>query len=459
MSRELLEEAGKPTKAGGGAIDVVNTLGWERTDLVIVPATMSRAGDRVREAGGAAVASQRLRTGELAFVATAVPGLGAKRYVFEAGPAESGAAVREGEKARISIDDAGGEGALGNGGISAVICRTSGAVRSLRWDDGGGHELVDAEKQAGLGHYLYVPGTDPATARTVSKVRVRAGESGPLVASLFIESDAPGAKGLTREYRIVSGLNRLDLSLAIDKEKVRKKESVHIAFPFSVPGGQARVDVGWGFVRPEIDQIAGACRDFFCARDSIDVSNEEFGVTWTALDAPLVEIGAITDETPREGERRAWLEKASPSSLVYSYAMNNYWHTNYKADQEGPVTLRYSVAPHRGNGTATVKRLGLEAASPLLPVSADAAAPVPRFPLTLDSPAFAAMSLRPSQDGEAWMLRLLNASDRAETLCLSGKAFLADRVLLSDLNEFPGPPNNRPLEVPAFYILTLRINR
>ena len=28
-----------------------------------------------------------------------------------------------------------------------------------------------------------------------------------------------------------------------------------------------------------------------------------------------------------------------PSPLLYSYAMNNYWHTNYKADQEGPVNF------------------------------------------------------------------------------------------------------------------------
>jgi len=151
--------------------------------------------------------------------------------------------------------------------------------------------------------------------------------------------------------------------VTIDKDRVRDKESVHIAFPFAVPGGTARVDVGWGSVRPETDQIAGACRDFFCARDSVDISNGEYGLTWTSLDAPLVEIGAVTDESPRQGERRAWLQKLDPSTRLFSYVMNNYWHTNYKADQEGAVTLRYAMSPHRGADGAAARKLGLEAST------------------------------------------------------------------------------------------------
>lgn len=58
------------------------------------------------------------------------------------------------------------------------------------------------------------------------------------------------------------------------------------------------------------------------------VSNRDYGVTWSAGNAPLIEIGAITAEQP-------WMKTIEPSSSFYSYVMNNYWHTNYKADQEG----------------------------------------------------------------------------------------------------------------------------
>jgi alpha-mannosidase len=182
-------------------------------------------------------------------------------------------------------------------------------------------------------------------------------------------------------------------------------------------------------------------------------------VTLTALDAPLVEVGAITDETPRESERRVWLRKVEPSTALFSYAMNNYWHTNYKADQEGPVTLRYAISPHRGSDTATAKKLGLEATTPLVAVRADAASPVPGIPLAIGPGTMVATSLKPSEDGKGWVLRLLNASDKPEKLRLSGQAFENGGVFLSDLAEIEGAPVSAPVELPGFGILTLRIRR
>jgi hypothetical protein len=453
MSKELFEEASRRSPAaaapaGSEAVDVVNTSSWERTDLAVLPANLSRAGDRVEDAAGRAVPSQRLRGGELAFLAESVPGFGAKRYFVKKGRPAShrGGAGTEGNTLR-------------SGAISAAVGPETGAVVSLRWGEGPGRELVDRSVQPGLAHYLYVPGTDPKTARTVSSAKVRPGEKGPLVASLVAVSDAPGSKGLVREYRVVAGRPRLDVSVTIDKEKVRDKEGVHVAFPFAVPGGDARVDVGWGFVRPEADQIPGACRDFLCARTSVDVSNPEFGVTWTSVDAPLVEAGAITDETPGDGERRAWRRSLSPSNLLFSYAMNNYWHTNYKADQEGPVTLRYAIEPHRGSDPAAAKRLGMEAMAPLVPVPADPSSPAPGLPLSVAPGPFVSTSLRPTADGRAWILRLLNCSEGAAGLRLSGEAFDRGRVFLSDLDETPGAPVSGPVEVPGFGILTLRIIR
>jgi alpha-mannosidase len=486
MSKELLAEAAKRSfgaalAADREAIDIVNTCSWERTDLVTVPAAMSGAGDMVRDGEGRDVPSQRLRTGELAFLASAVPGFGAKRYVVSSGPAAAmgragvkgrafGSPLARGLYLRAStaeVDPRVKPGApaavngneVGNGKISAGIGPDTGAVTSLRWADGPARELVDRDLAPGLGHYLYVPGTDPKTARTVSTVKVRPGEKGPLVASLIVESDAPGAKGLVREFRVIAGLSRFEIVLTLDKKKVREKEGVHIAFPFDVAGGTVRVDVGSGSVRPEADQIPGACRDFFCARDSVDISNNDFGVTWTPLDAPLGEIGTITDETPGDGERRSWLKSLDPSTLLFSYAMNNYWHTNYRADQEGPVTLRYAVEPHRGADPATAKKLGAEAMTPLVPMRADAAAPVPRFPLAVEPGSFVATSLRPSADGKAWILRLLNASDRPEELRLSGEAFDRGRVFLSDLGEGELIPVAGSVNAPGFGILTLRVRK
>jgi hypothetical protein len=247
--------------------------------------------------------------------------------------------------------------------------------------------------------------------------------------------------------------------VTVDKAPVREKESVHIAFPFAVPGATVRVDTGWAWARPEADQIEGACRDFLCARESVDVSNGEYGLTWTSLDAPLVEFGALTDETPRESERRVWRRKLEPSTTLFSYAMNNYWHTNYKADQAGPVTLRYSVSPHLGSDPATAKRLAAEASTPLIPVAADPDHPSPRFPLTVEPGPVVATSLKPAADGKSWLLRLYNASDRPAPVRLSGEAVARGRVFLCDIDGASPAPLHSSLDLPPSGILTVLILR
>lgn len=75
----------------------------------------------------------------------------------------------------------------------------------------------------------------------------------------------------------------------------------------------------------------------------VDVSNVRYGVTLAIIDAPLVEIGGMNAEVWNLDPARPWLKEVEPSQTVYSYVMNNYWHTNYKASQEGPVVFRYSL--------------------------------------------------------------------------------------------------------------------
>jgi alpha-mannosidase len=451
-SRELLAEVEGIQVSGAGrsartAIDVFNSCSWPRTDVAILSKEMSASGDLVKDASGNPVPSQRLSTGELAFLASGVPGMGAKRFFIE-----NGAALAGGE-ARVQANT------LENGRMSVAVDPMSGAVRSLRWTNGPSPEIVDSGRYPGLNHYLYVAGRDPKAAAGVLEVTVRPGETGPLISSLVVESGAPGARSLRREVQLVHGSDRLEFRDTIDKEKVRDKESVHIAFPFNVPGGVVRVDTGWAFVRPEADQIPGGCRDFFCAQKSVDVSNEDYGVTWTSLDAPLVEIGEITDETLKQGHVRAWRKTIPPSEILISYVMNNYWHTNYKADQEGRVTLGYAVQPHGGFDTAVIRRLGLEAARPLLPVPADEARPVPGFGLSVGPQQFIVTSLKPSEDGRGWMVRIFNAGARPAGLRLSGPLAGRGSLYLSNLLEEKLKWTAGQIEVPGFGIVTLRVDR
>ncbi len=456
ISRDLLDKAlrrwpANPSAADertGLAVAVYNTSSWPRTDLVIIPAALSRAGDRVTDDAGRPVASQRLSTGELAVLAQDVPALAAKRFIIRPGQAFAPAA--------------GAAGAAGNRLTSdkfkVTVDRASGAISSLVWKDRD-VELVDGRRDLGLNDYSYVPGYDPKQAVRNSQPRISIKEHGPLVASLLIESPAPGCRSLAREVRVVQGLDRLVLTNSLDKSKVRTKESAHFAFPFKVPDGTIRVDVGWGVVRPGADQLAGACVDYLSVQNWADVSGRDYGLTLAVPDAPLIEPGMITDESRNAFGTRSWRRMWHGGTTLFSYILNNYWHTNYRSDQEGPLTFRYALAPHGLFDAAQAKRFGTEVGQPLIVTPWPAAEAATGSLIEVSPASVLATSVKPSQDGRAVMVRLYGASGRPEKAQVKVPGRGEARVFLSDLLEGKARPVNGPIDIPAFGIVTIRIEK
>lgn len=270
------------------------------------------------------------------------------------------------------------------------------------------------------------------------------------MASLSIESEAPGCNKLTREVRIVDGLDRIDIINVVDKKKIYEKEGVHFCFPFNVPNGVMRMDIPWAVVRPETDQLAGACKNWFTIQRWVDVSNKKYGVTWVTVDAPLVEVGAITAETP-------WIKVIEPSQTIYSYVMNNYWFTNYRAYQEGRTTFRYSVMPHRRFSSAQASKFGIEQSQPLVAVPVESSSPIQQPLLSVKSTGVIVTSLKPSEDGQARIVRMFNVSGRVERAILVWAKPAPKTVWLSNFAEEEISKIRGTMVLAAYEIVTLRL--
>jgi hypothetical protein len=429
----------------GTALEVINTSSWQRSDLVTLSAGQSRAGDRVVDERGSAVPSQRLTTGELVFLAADVPQMGGKRFSIKPG------------KAAASGDVTVSGTVLRNSKVSVSLDAATGTIRSLK--TGGGRELVDSSAGSGLNQYLYVAGFSPAAARGNSAARIEVVEPGPLFAKIRVTSEAPGAKSLVQEITLRHGSPRVGMYNRIDKLQIRKKEGVHVAFPFNVPGGSWRMDGSWGIVRPEVDQLPGSCKDYFSTGRWIDRSNSEYGVTLTLFESPLVELGVMTDETPSSKLYRIWRTSVAPGGTVYSYAMNNYWHTNFAASQEGEAELHYSVIPHDTFSPVAAYRVGLEQSQPLLVRQIVTGEPASAPLFRIESPNVVATSLLPSVDGKAVLVRLYNAGEKPETFGITWLGLKPKNVWVSSLNESADVPAGRRLSLPPFGIMTLRCER
>ncbi|HYG24228.1 MAG TPA: hypothetical protein VEH04_15730 [Verrucomicrobiae bacterium] len=455
-SRALLAQALQSTgssSATENAIDLVNTLSWERTEVVFLPPDQSRAGDRVTDAKGKTIPSQRLSTGELVFVAENVPPFASKRYTVSKGPAlapkrlaKASGAVVENDVIRVRVDEKGG-------GIVEL---------SAKGIDGN---LVDTSSGEALNDYRYLIGDDVSKLQANGSVTLSVGESGPLVASIIVESDAPGCNKLRRELRVVAGRDYVEVINLVDKARLKAKsyydkdgkESVNFAFPFNIPDGQIWVDIPYAAMRPEKDQIASACKNWLTVGRWVDVANRNRGVTWITLDAPLIEVGGITATLLNsQTNPDVWRKRIEPTQKFYSWAMNNHWGTNYRAYQDGPTLFRFILRPHRG-GTdhAEATRFATAFTQPLQ-VSRSNGAQMSEPLLRLNTDDVIVTGLKPTDDGKGWIIRLFAANSKDHNVRLNWGDRAPKSVYLSGTNEKPGDKIGNRVAVPGFGVVTLR---
>jgi alpha-mannosidase len=257
--------------------------------------------------------------------------------------------------------------------------------------------------------------------------------------------------------RVVDGLDRVEISNLLDKQPIRAKEGLHFGFGFNVPEGTVRMDVGLAVVRPELDQIPAACKNWFSVQRWVDISNDKFGVTWAPVDAPLLELGGLTANLiGSQTDHRVWIEHLPPTQTLYSWVMNNHWHTNYRADQQGPTLFHYFLRAHRGYSPLESARFGVECSQPLIVSRAPARPPdrQPRFELSSDGVVVTAF--KPSDDGKAWIVRLFGASGKSQSVKLAWSDPKPSRVWLSDTSEKPLVKAPRSVAVPGWGLVTLR---
>ncbi|HVU98678.1 MAG TPA: glycoside hydrolase family 38 C-terminal domain-containing protein [Puia sp.] len=420
LSLQLLDSALPQGASIPNSIDIYNTNSWPRTDLILLSHKASAAGDKVTDAAGNTFPSQRLSTGELAFVAKDIPAFASRRYFIGQGAIPRSAA--------ISID----KNSIDNGIIKVVIDPTTGAITSLK-NKSIDNEFVDTDSSGGLNDYLFLPGNNLKDLQRNGPVTITVKEQGPVLAELRIESKAPGVEKLVRDIRLVNGFDYVEMTNVLDKlpaeldphpgdyrwANLHGKESLNFGFPFHVKEGTMRLDIPMAIMQPEKDQIPGSCKNWLEVGSWADVSNADHGITWVTLDAPLVEVGGIT-ATLLGGQSNpaVWRKHIEPTQKLYSWALNNHWETNYRAYQDGIITFRYALQPHRAYDPVASTKLATGLSQPLIITEAKGEAPTtPR--VQLSNQQLVALVLKPSTDGKAWILTLFNPSEQTQSTTLS----------------------------------------
>jgi alpha-mannosidase len=139
--------------------------------------------------------------------------------------------------------------------------------------------------------------------------------------------------------------------------------------------------------------------------------------------------------------------------------MNNHWHTNYKADQEGPTVFRYVICPHDAFDFTAAQRFGIERSQPLIAAPATEKPTVSGLPFRMDLGPAIVTSLRPTDDGRDLLVRLFNPTSDTVRVDLKQDTAASHAIRRCGLfGEADGAPV-KALDLPPWGFATLRWER
>lgn len=167
------------------------------------------------------------------------------------------------------------------------------------------------------------------------------------------------ANNLMVEYRIYNVEKKIEIVYRLRKKAVTDPEAVYIAFPYQVENGKIHLDVPGGNIEAGVDQIKGSSNDWYTVQNFATARNGSSQVVMCSQEIPLMQFGAIHTGRYKAG--------AVPQSTnMYSWPMNNYWVTNFNADQMGEMQWSYWINSSSDNSIAYATRFAWENRIPFL---------------------------------------------------------------------------------------------
>ena len=457
QSRRLFFGAMTSKPLGGpatDAIEVINTCGWPRSGLVTIYGGPNPEDVGLADDTGKLIETQLLSDGNIAFLATSVPALGSKIYkITQMQGQRSQIPSTKNQTNSKSIN-------LETLAYSLSIDSLTGAISSFIWHPGETpsqsarlhlekpdgvssvpSNLVDLSVYSGLNEYLYTSGRDPEKSSTGKLLEIRTIDDGPLVKTFSMELEAPGCESLNVTIRITDALGQVEIINTVRKKKVLEPEAVRFIFPWNVAGGEMTYDLAYGFCRPEKDQLPGANRNYLAMEHWIDISGKQGGVTVVCPDAALFETGKPGMDAIVTG----WVDTLPSSQTFLSYAMNNYWETNFAASQEGPCEFSYVIYPHEAFDPALAEQRAIGYRQPLITRKGGGWMKARPSLVQFMNRNLVITSVKPLDNGKALLVSVYNAGMKKEMPRLQNQG----KLQVSDPDGINGKPLDPAESIPA----------
>ena len=346
-------------KADFPVIHVINSLGWKRSgtvrlfvDFEVLP--ILKAVKIIDLASGAEVPAQmqqkRAEGAWWELDVKDVPALGVKTLkieVSEADPAKPALATQT--------------ETLQNQFYKLVIDKQTGAISSL-FDKELNLDLVDTQNPWKIGQAIHeaLPKRDKyeLSHSTVSEVSVERGTNGQVWESIKIAAELAGTdkgtdkspKGIELEIRLYKNMKKVELKYTAHKLIITDPEATYVAFPFAFPESRIVFETIGGTLS-QGEQLPGSSSDWNVAQNFVAVRGKTGQIVVTSNEIPLWQFSDFNlgkfERYPKPGK-----------TTLYSWVMNNYWFTNFRAYQEGGFSWSYQLTSSKDTTNTFATKFG-----------------------------------------------------------------------------------------------------
>ena len=150
-------------------------------------------------------------------------------------------------------------------------------------------------------------------------------------------------------YRLLPDDPALQIEAIVTKQPLGEPHAIYLPMPTALGAGwDVDYETGGATVKLDDEQLPYASRHYITTQRFIRIADGKHELTVACPDAPLWQIGGFT--FGRFGEPDGRVTRERPTLLAW--LTNNYWSTNFQADQGAEIRFRFWLLPSASAGSS-----------------------------------------------------------------------------------------------------------
>lgn len=234
-------------------------------------------------------------------------------------------------------------------------------------------------------------------------------------------------------YRLLPDDPALQIEAIVTKQPLSEPHAIYLPMPAALKDGwDVDYETGGAVVKLDDEQLPYASRHYITTQRFIRIADGEHELMVATPDAPLWQIGGFT--FGRFGDPDGRVTREKPTLLAW--LTNNYWSTNFQADQGAEMRFRFWLLP---GGKQSLGASVMGALTRVQPLAAHLYAE--RGAVKQDAATLLATDLgevlltRLEAEGAGVALALLNPGDDAADVTIAGGVLRVARAARTSLSE------------------------